>query len=129
MIILAELKRNDEYYFDNALPNLTPQVKNEPKPHLIPQKKANRISLLEKVVIGFVLTLVVALAFGMIHMRNEITKVQENTTKIEQSISTKEKNIQQLQQEKTELSSAENIKQAAEKLGLTLQEDNIRNVK
>lgn len=129
---MAELKKSEEYYFDVQTP-LAPETPSTPEkqPEIVtfPKKKAQRISRLEKVVLSFLVLGVVTLAFSTIYMRNEITRVQENTISLQQTINQKQKNIDQLQQEKTELSAAERIKAIAEKLGLTLHEDNIRNVK
>lgn len=133
MSVVAELKKKEDYYFDPSTP-LAPKAPNpleEKQPEIVtfPKKKAQRISRLEKVIVGFLVLGIIVLAFSTIYMRNEITKVQENTIAVQQNIQQKQKNIDQLQQEKTELSAAERIKAVAEKLGLTLHEDNIRNVK
>ena len=48
---------------------------------------------------------------------------------VENEITTNEKEITRLQQEKNELSKADRIKQIAEKLGLSINDDNLRKVK
>ena len=129
---LAELRKEETYLAEYQLPIETEPV-NLPEPELqpvhIPEKRLRRISVLEKIVIGLLATATLCLAFGTIYLRNEITKVQENITTVQKNIDSQTSSINQLQQEKTELSRADRIKEIAEKLGLTLNEDNIRNVK
>ncbi|MGX7198909.1 cell division protein FtsL [Enterococcus nangangensis] len=129
---MAELKKDESYLYDYATPLVaepvtTPEVQIEIVE--FPKKKLRHITFLEKAVATLVIVGTLALAFSTIYLRNEITKVQENITTVQTSINQRTTNIDQLQQEKTELSRADRIKEIAEKLGLTLKEDNIRNVK
>lgn len=131
---MAELKKEETYLAEYPLPievepQTTPSTPPEMQPVHIPEKRMKRISVLEKLVIGLIVLGVLGLAFGTVYMSNEITKVQENITTVQNNIDSHTASINQLQQEKTELSRAERIKEIAAKLGLTLNEANIRNVK
>ena len=84
--------------------------------------KLKRISLVEKVIAVSILLFVVVVALGMIYIRTSINQMEHD-------ISIVEKEITRLQQEKNELSKADRIKQIAEKLGLSINDDNLRKVK
>ncbi|EOT42040.1 cell division protein FtsL [Enterococcus columbae] len=137
---MAELKFED-YSFDLDSPIEQPieQVNylsidevQRPKVAIAPQSpalKLKRISLLEKTLAFLLLVSVVLLALGMIYVRTSVNQLEHNITIVENEISTNEKDITRLQQEKNELSKAERIKQIAEKLGLSINDDNLKKVK
>ncbi|HJD15401.1 MAG TPA: cell division protein FtsL [Candidatus Enterococcus stercoripullorum] len=91
--------------------------------------KLERISLVEKVIAVSILLFVVVVALGMIYIRTSINQVEHDISIVENEIKVNEKEITRLQQEKNELSKADRIKQIAEKLGLSINDDNLRKVK
>ncbi|XBG73616.1 cell division protein FtsL [Enterococcus cecorum] len=91
--------------------------------------KLKRISLVEKVIAVSILLFVVVVALGMIYIRTSINQMEHDISIVEKEITVNEKEITRLQQEKNELSKADRIKQIAEKLGLSINDDNLRKVK
>ena len=88
-----------------------------------------RISLVEKVIAVSILLFVVVVALRMIYIRTSINQMEHDISIVEKEITVNEKEITRLQQEKNELSKADRIKQIAEKLGLSINDDNLRKVK
>lgn len=129
MSLLAELKKSEEMILDYIPVTEVPKkvhTENLDLPNKPPKKKT---FLLEKVLIASMVIGCVLFAFAMTYMRIEIANVEQHTMDLQQTVEQYEKDITQLQQEKSELSSAERIKAVAKKAGLTFKEENIRNVK
>ena len=91
--------------------------------------KLARISLVEKMIAVSILIFVVFVALVMIYVRTSINQMEHDISIVENEITVNEKEITRLQQEKNELSKADRIKQIAEKLGLSINDDNLRKVK
>ena len=91
--------------------------------------KLARISLVEKMIAVSILLFVVFVALVMIYVRTSINQMEHDISIVENEITVNEKEITRLQQEKNELSKADRIKQIAEKLGLSINDDNLRKVK
>jgi cell division protein FtsL len=75
------------------------------------------------------LVMLIGLSVVMVNYRNEISKTQNEITSIQTDIDAKEKTATQLQQEKSELSRSDRLKEIAEKAGLSINDDNLRKVK
>ena len=137
---MAELKYED-YSFDID-PSMNQQVEQmnnfvieevkRPAIKVVGDSAANklvRISLVEKMIAVSILLFVVFVALVMIYVRTSINQMEHDISIVENEITVNEKEITRLQQEKNELSKADRIKQIAEKLGLSINDDNLRKVK
>lgn len=137
---MAELKYED-YSFDidasmnqpqERMNNFVIEEVKRPKVSVVPHSpalKLKRISLVEKMIAVFLLLFTVVIALGMIYIRTSINQMEHDISIVENEITTNEKEITRLQQEKNELSKAERIKSIADKLGLSINDDNLRKVK
>ncbi|CAI3466760.1 cell division protein FtsL [Enterococcus cecorum] len=137
---MAELKYED-YLFDID-PSMNQQVEQmnnfvieevkRPAIKVVGDSASNklaRISLVEKMIAVSILLFVVFVALVMIYVRTSINQMEHDISIVENEITVNEKEITRLQQEKNELSKADRIKQIAEKLGLSINDDNLRKVK
>ncbi|WP_248624152.1 cell division protein FtsL [Enterococcus cecorum] len=137
---MAELKYED-YSFDID-PSMNQQVEQmnnfvieevkRPTIKVVGDSASNklaRISLVEKMIAVSILLFVVFVALVMIYVRTSINQMEHDISIVENEITVNEKEITRLQQEKNELSKADRIKQIAEKLGLSINDDNLRKVK
>ncbi len=142
---MAELKEENEFFYsyETSVPQqeeivepLAPEVEisNTPQvvhpeltPHDFPQLK--RGARLEKILYLGLAGVAVLMAFLVMSMGNRLTETKESTIKAQQESQVLKANIEQLTQEKSELSSAKKVKEVAAKKGLTLKEENVRNVK
>ena len=137
---MAELKYED-YSFDID-PSMNQQVEQmnnfvieevkRPAIKVVGDSASNklaRISLVEKMIAVSILLFVVFVALVMIYFRTSINQMEHDISIVENEITVNEKEITRLQQEKNELSKADRIKQIAEKLGLSINDDNLRKVK
>ena len=137
---MAEFKYED-YSFDidasmnqpqEQMNNFVIEEVKRPKVSVVPHSpalKLKRISLVEKMIAVFLLLFAVVIALGMIYIRTSINQMEHDISIVENEITTNEKEITRLQQEKNELSKAERIKSIADKLGLSINDDNLRKVK
>ena len=125
---MAELKKVNDFHYE--APEMDqPTVATEqdrkmqeetlPVPTLLPKKKLKNVSLLEKL-IGVVL---VCATIGI-----AIATIQVRTT-IVQTMKEKQDNALKLEQERSELSKSDRIKDVAKKQGLENNGDNVRTVK
>lgn len=128
---MAELKRVEEYhedYYVEPQPKLAEITKIEPV-LTFPSKKSRNISVIEKVIIGAVVVCLLGLAVMTIKFTTTISRAEQEIMKIERNVALKQTEVTKLEQEKRELSDSERIKKAAEKAGMTVKDENIRNVK
>lgn len=125
--IIAETKKEDVSLPKKPAPKITLPPEVVVNPGIL--KKLKRVSKLEKIMFSSLVILTLITSFLIMNMGNKITQTRENTIEIGRKNQVMKENIEQLNQEKSELSSAKKVKEVAQKKGLTLKEDNVRNVK
>ncbi|MEG1503539.1 MAG: cell division protein FtsL [Enterococcus sp.] len=129
---MAELKNEQNYQFD---PKFDPKLEEiQPTPDsfevfVSPGDRLKRISKVEKLAVAAFLVMVLVLSITMVNYRNAISKTQNEITSIQTDIDAKGKTATQLQQEKSELSRSDRLKEVAEKAGLSINDANLRKVK
>lgn len=125
---MAELKEFDHY--DEASVTQPLEIKEEAQPVLTyPKKRLKNISRLEKGIVVLIILLFVTMAVLTIKVTTTISQAEEEISAINQEINAQTNQVNKLEQEKSELSRTERIKKAAEDAGLTVDDENIRNVK
>lgn len=125
--IVAEPKKEDVSLPQKTAPKITLPPEIVVNPSIL--KKLQRVSKQEKIMFSSLVILTLIISFLIMNMGNKITQTRENTIEIGRKNQVMKENIEQLNQEKSELSSAKKVKEVAQKKGLTLKEDNVRNVK
>ncbi|GAA2899780.1 cell division protein FtsL [Enterococcus pseudoavium] len=125
---MAELKNNQPLYFE-PLQDEIHQTPDSFEVFVSPGDRLKKITRLEKFAVLAFLTMLIGLSIVMVNYRNEISKTQNEITSIQTDIETKEKTATQLQQEKSELSRSDRLKEIAEKAGLSINDENLRKVK
>lgn len=136
---MAELKKVDDFIYDapmmeESMPVMDPQ--NEEKKVLrkvdlpqSPKKHLKNISRIEKV-LGFLLIgAIIGIALLTVQVRTAITQSSNEITAAKTIIEQKEEKALKLEQEKTELSKADRIREVAKNKGLSEIDGNLRNVK
>ncbi|MGX7203885.1 cell division protein FtsL [Enterococcus pingfangensis] len=125
---MAELKNNQSFPFDSQQEEIH-QTPDSFKVFVSPGDRLKKITRVEKFAVLAFLAMLIGLSIVMVNYRNEISKTQNEITSIQTDIDTKEKTATQLQQEKSELSRSDRLKEVAEKAGLTINDENLRKVK
>ncbi|MFC4771104.1 cell division protein FtsL [Enterococcus hermanniensis] len=129
---MAELKNEQNYQFDPKFDPKLEEVQQTPDSFEVfvsPGDRLKRISKVEKLAVVAFLVMVIALSITMVNYRNDISKTQNEITSIQTDIDAKGKTATQLQQEKSELSRSDRLKEVAEKAGLSINDANLRKVK
>lgn len=93
-----------------------------------PSRKLDRISRMEKVIITVIILVAIGLSVLTISIRASINQAEQDITTVQNKIDTDKDEVQQLEQEKSELSKSERIQKIAEKKGLSINSDNLRKV-
>lgn len=124
---MAELKEFQQY--DINIPQEIEPVREEQPVLTYPKKKLQNISRAEKVIVALMVVAFLTIAVLTVKLTTTISQAEEDISVILQDITEQESRAAKLEQEKSELSRTERIKQAAEKAGLTVEDENIRNVK
>lgn len=125
---MAELKNEQNYQFDPKLEEIQ-QTPDSFEVFVSPGDRLKRISKVEKLAVAAFLVMVLVLSITMVNYRNAISKTQNEITSIQTDIDAKGKTATQLQQEKSELSRSDRLKEVAEKAGLSINDANLRKVK
>lgn len=125
---MAELKNNQQVQFDSLQEEIH-QTPDSFKVFVSPGDRLKKITRIEKFAVLAFLVMLIGLSVVMVNYRNEISKTQNDITSIQTNIDAKEKTATQLQQEKSELSRSDRLKEVAEKAGLTINDGNLRKVK
>ncbi|EOH78997.1 cell division protein FtsL [Enterococcus malodoratus] len=125
---MAELKNNQQLQFDSQQEEIH-QTPDSFKVFVSPGDRLKKITRVEKFAVLAFLVMLVGLSIVMVNYRNEISKTQNEITSIQTDIDAKEKTATQLQQEKSELSRSDRLKEVAEKAGLSINDANLRKVK
>ncbi|MDT2827585.1 MAG: cell division protein FtsL [Enterococcus viikkiensis] len=125
---MAELKRQQYDQFDSPQEEIH-QTPDSFQVFVSPGDRLKKITRIEKVAVLAFLVMLIGLSIIMVNYRNEISKTQNDITSIQTDIDGKEKTATQLQQEKSELSRSDRLKEVAEKAGLSINDANLRKVK
>ncbi|WP_407854779.1 cell division protein FtsL [Enterococcus sp. 22-H-5-01] len=129
---MAELKNEQNYQFDPKFDPKLEEIQQTPDSFEVfvsPGDRLKRISKVEKLAVAAFLVMVLVLSITMVNYRNAISKTQNEITSIQTDIDAKGKTATQLQQEKSELSRSDRLKEVAEKAGLSINDANLRKVK
>ena len=129
---MAELKNAQNYQFDPKFDSKLEEIQQTPDSFEVfvsPGDRLKRISKVEKLAVAAFLVMVLVLSITMVNYRNAISKTQNEITSIQTDIDAKGKTATQLQQEKSELSRSDRLKEVAEKAGLSINDANLRKVK
>ena len=127
---MAELKKVNDFHYE--APEMDqPTVATEqdrkmqeetlPVPTLLPKKKLKNVSLLEKLIGVVLVCATIGIAIATIQVRTTIVQTMNDITE--------EDNALKLEQERSELSKSDRIKDVAKKQGLENNGDNVRTVK
>lgn len=94
-----------------------------------PTVKLSKLSKMELIlIVGFILGAIILGVFT-INLRTQVSSAENVITAIQAKTNEATNKKMDLQQEKNELSKTERIQKIAEKKGLSIKEDNLRNVK
>lgn len=135
---MAELKKVNDFHYES--PEMDqPTVATEqdrkmqeetlPVPTLLPKKKLKNVSLLEKLIGVVLVCATIGIAIATIQVRTTIVQTMNDITETQAVIKEKEDNALKLEQERSELSKSDRIKDVAKKQGLENNGDNVRTVK
>ena len=125
---MAELKNKQQFQFEAQQEEIH-QTPDSFKVFVSPGDRLKKITRIEKFAVLAFLVMLIGLSVAMVNYRNEISKTQNEITSIQTDIDAKEKTATQLQQEKSELSRSDRLKEIAEKAGLSINDANLRKVK
>ncbi len=128
---MAELKPMEDFDLEVPISPVKHPDEQQSQPKLVPvfpQKKIRKISRIEKLSVFFLLAAFIAVSVLTVYVSTSITQQTEEITVLQQKIANKNKNIEKFEQEKSELSQKDRLKKIAEKAGLQLRDENIRNV-
>lgn len=123
---MAQLPQFEE--FDIAQPAKIEQVKIEEPNQGQPKQKLGQITKVEKMISLLLVGCALITAFFTVKMTTTISKAEETVSLMQIKNDTQQDVVNKLEQEKNELSRTEKVKAAAEKGGLEIVDDNIRNV-
>lgn len=135
---MAELKIRDEEF--QSFPEIDEPIEDftifeevqRPEMLKVPTSPASKLSKLSKIeqilIVSFVLSAVI-LGVLTINLRTQVSSAENEITAIQAKTNEATNKKMDLQQEKNELSKTERIQKIAEKKGLSIKEDNLRNVK
>jgi cell division protein FtsL len=135
---MAELKKMEDFHYEVPIMDepvmapeqeKTPQVEKPLVPPLMPKKHLKKISVLEKLLGALLIFSIIGIAVATIQVRTAIVQTTNEITDTESVIQEQEKDVLKLEQEKSELSKADRIKDIAKKQGLKDIDGNIRKVK
>lgn len=125
---MAELKEFSHLEMERVLDeaveesNLTSPVVTKSKATL------KNISRIEKFAVSLLLIAVLGLAVVTVKLTTTISQAEEDISVMQLDINDKTEKITKLEQKKNEMSRTDKIKAAAEKAGLVINDENIRNV-
>lgn len=122
---MAELREFDpvETVTEDITSTVRQDVLAQPREHL------KRISRFEKIVFFALISFFLLISGATIQVSSKLAKAEATVSEGQAAISKQEASIAELEQEKSELLRADRIKKAAQKAGLKVNEEQIRNVK
>jgi len=130
---VAELKFEEySYEMKEQLDQPTPITPERPEVIVVPLSPARplqRISKLEKTIASMFIVALVGVGLLMIQLRTSITQVEQEISLIQGEVVVDSADVLRLEQEKSELSKSDRIREIAEENGLAIQSENLRKVK
>ena len=130
---VAELKFEEySYEMKEQLDQPTPIAPERPEVIVVPLSPARhlqRISKLEKTIASMFIVALVGVGLLMIQLRTSITQVEQEISLIQGEVVVDSADVLRLEQEKSELSKSDRIREIAEENGLAIQRENLRKVK
>lgn len=122
---MAELREFDpvETVTEDITSTVRQDVLAQPREHL------KKISRFEKIVFFALISFFLLISGATIQVSSKLAKAEATVSEGQATISKQEASIAELEQEKSELLRADRIKKAAQKAGLKVNEEQIRNVK
>ncbi|MDT2841521.1 cell division protein FtsL [Vagococcus lutrae] len=122
---MAELREFDpvETVTEDITSSVRRDVLAQPREHL------KKISRFEKIVFFALISFFLLISGATIQVSSKLAKAEATVSEGQAAISKQEASIAELEQEKSELLRADRIKKAAQKAGLKVNEEQIRNVK
>ncbi|WP_326716877.1 cell division protein FtsL [Vagococcus jeotgali] len=101
----------------------------EVQKHNAPQSRLKKVSKLEKIIFASLIVTFLLMAVATIRMTTAVNREEEAISTMQVAQKETQKEIDKLEQEKSELLKSERVKDIAEKAGIELREDNIRKIK
>ena len=130
---VAELKFEEySYEMKEQLDQPTPIAPERPEVIVVPLSPARhlqRISKLEKTIASIFIVALVGVGLLMIQLRTSITQVEQEISLIQGEVVVDSADFLRLEQEKSELSKSDRIREIAEENGMAIQSENLRKVK
>ena len=130
---VAELKFEEySYEMKEQLVQPTPITPERPEVIVVPLSPARhlqRISKLEKTIASIFIVALVGVGLLMIQLRTSITQVEQEISLIQGEVVVDSADVLRLEQEKSELSKSDRIREIAEENGMAIQSENLRKVK
>ncbi|ANU72430.1 cell division protein FtsL [Enterococcus faecalis] len=131
---MAELKKVNDFHYeapemDQPTVATEQDRKMQEETTLLPKKKLKNVSLLEKLIGVVLVCATIGIAIATIQVRTTIVQTMNDITETQAVIKEKEDNALKLEQERSELSKSDRIKDVAKKQGLENNGDNVRTVK
>ncbi len=132
-VCVAELKF-EEYSYEMKEQLDQPTLIAPERPEVIvvplsPARHLQRISKLEKTIASIFIVALVGVGLLMIQLRTSITQVEQEISLIQGEVVVDSADVLRLEQEKSELSKSDRIREIAEENGLAIQSENLRKVK
>lgn len=135
---MAELKKMNDFPYDLPLEVEVPQTTEQPSPiaepsedisiPFSPEKRLRRVSTMEKIIVALLIMAAITVSVATIQLRTTISTTEKTISSIQAETETQQEEAERLEQQKSELSRTDRIKEIAEEKGLTINDDNLRKV-
>lgn len=135
---MAELKELEDYQYDFPLEVEESEASDLTETLLIeeeivlpssPARRLKHVSTVEKLIVVMLMGAAIGLSLLTIQIRTQISTTEKNITTIQADTADNREEAAALEQQKSELSRTDRVKEIAEKKGLIMNDDNLRNVK
>ncbi|MGY3749706.1 hypothetical protein [Vagococcus acidifermentans] len=125
----AEKHNHEQLDIPVVQPSTKEKVLTEVTPYLVPKRKLDKVSKLEKLVVALFIVTFVVLSVATVQLSTAINQEEKPITAIQQEVSADKEIIEQLEQEKNELSRKDRVNKIAEEADVKHREENIRNIR
>lgn len=125
----AEKHNHEQLDIPVVQPSTKEKVLTEVTPYLVPKRKLDKVSKLEKLVVALFIVTFVVLSVATVQLSTAINQEEKTITAIQQEVSADKEIIEQLEQEKNELSRKDRVNKIAEEADVKHREENIRNIR
>ncbi len=125
----AEKHNHEQLDIPVVQPSTKEKVLTEVTPYLVPKRKLDKVSKLEKLVVALFIVTFVVLSVATVQLSTAINQEEKTITAIQQELSADKEIIEQLEQEKNELSRKDRVNKIAEEADVKHREENIRNIR